>query len=147
MDLELQNRTVLVTGSHRGTGQVIARRFADEGARVLVHGFDESAARESAGSITGASAIWGDITTDDGADQVISQVAATTEHVDVLINNYGEAQRGKWTSADTEDWIRLYDINTLSVVRMIQGCMDRMPEGGRIVNLGTIGSTRPNRRT
>ena len=39
MDLQLANRTVLVTGSYRGTGLVIARSFVAEGAEVFVHGF------------------------------------------------------------------------------------------------------------
>ncbi len=55
-----------------------------------------------------------------------------------------EARRGKWSTTSTEDWIKLYDINTLSIVRMVQRFLPHLPDNGRIINLGTIGSTRPN---
>lgn len=137
MNLNLENKHVLVTGSHRGTGQVIADRFKEVGARVLYHSMGEP--KDPDGDL-----LWGDITTDSGADQVISQLRARTEGIDVLVNNYGEAKRGDWESSDSEDWHRLYDINTVSVVRMVQRCLPLMSKGGRIINLGTIGSTRPN---
>jgi NAD(P)-dependent dehydrogenase (short-subunit alcohol dehydrogenase family) len=55
---------------------------------------------------------------------------------------------GTWASLKTEDWIDVYQKNTLSIVRTIQTFIPDLKEStqGRIVNLGTIGSTRPNNR-
>ena len=146
MDLNLENKNVLITGSNRGTGNDIAKAFLEEGARVFVHslsdGGSESACEELANDL--AQPLWGDITTDEGANQVLAQYLSHESQLDVLVNNYGEARRGKWSTASTEDWIRLYDINTLSIVRMVQRFLPHIPDKGRIINLGTIGSTRPN---
>ena len=145
MDLHLENKNVLVTGGHRGTGFVIASRFLAEGANVFFHGFTAETAHKAVEDAGGGHAIWGDITTDEGAADVFSRFTTTANHLDVLINNYGEAQPGHWGTATTADWIRLYEINTLSVVRMIEHFLPTMQRGGRIINLGTIGSTRPNK--
>ena len=59
MNLDLENKTALVTGSHRGTGQIIAQTLLDEGAQVLVHGMTISQAQASveelAAQVQGAS--------------------------------------------------------------------------------------------
>ena len=74
MELGLKGRRALVTGSHRGTGEATARVLAKEGAHVLVHGFEAESAEAVAASIREAggeaSAVWGDLLTDDGAAEV-----------------------------------------------------------------------------
>ena len=93
MDLQLEGRRALVTGAHRGTGEVIARRLAEEGAQVLVHGFERADAERVAGTIPGARAVAGDLVDDAGADALWAE--ATREGpVQVLVNNYGRASRG-----------------------------------------------------
>lgn len=139
MDLGLNDKTVLVTGSNRGTGEVIADSFAAEGARVFYH--SPVAPTDTGGRLF----VWGDITTDEGAAQVHDQVLAQTDHLDILVNNFGKATRGKWQTSSTDDWIDIYQVNTLSAVRLIQHFTPGMPAGSRVINLGTIGSTRPNK--
>jgi len=73
VDLGLEGRTVLVTGSHRGTGLVIARAFLEEGARVCVHGFEVDQATAAVREIGGGSAVSGDIREDAGADALFAQ--------------------------------------------------------------------------
>ena len=140
MNLELKNKRVLVTGSYRGSGQIIAESFACEGARVFFHSLEQPADDLSENGTT----IWGDITTDTGADQVFQQVDAEVDCLDILVNNYGKATLAKWDSASIEDWMDIYEINTLSIVRMVQRFCPKMQKGGRVINLGTVGSTRPN---
>ena len=147
MELGLAGRRVLVTGSYRGTGAATARVLASEGAHVIVHGFELEAAEAVASGIRRdgcqASAVAGDIRTDDGAARVIEAVAA----VDVLVNNYGVAEGGSWQSP-TEDWVDLYQKNVLSAVRMTQGLVPGMREKGfgRVIFLSTIGTHRPAAR-
>jgi 3-oxoacyl-[acyl-carrier protein] reductase len=145
LDLRLKNKNVLVTGGYRGTGLIIASHFAQEGAHVFYHGFTEAQAKSAITAEGSGTPIWGDIRNDVGADQVASQFAHHADHIDVLINNYGEAKQGQWGKLTSADWLELYEINTLSIVRMIDRFLPGMPSGGRIINLGTIGSTRPNR--
>jgi len=144
MNLELSGHTALVTGSYRGTGYSIARHLLDEGAQVLVHGFDEDAARTAVASLGGGVPVAGDICTDAGADELLR--ACSGFPVDILVNNYGTAQAGDWTDSDAGAWIDAYEKNVLSAQRMIRRFLPglRANGWGRILNLGTIGSTRPN---
>lgn len=147
MDLQLQGRTALVTGSHRGTGEVIAHTLAREGATVIVHGLEAGTAEPVAAAIESV-AVSGDIRNDEGAAAVAAQVAEAGLQVDILVNNYGAAERGSWSESDPTQWIDSYQLNVLSAVRMVRAFKDAMIEQGwgRIVNLGTVGSTQPNAR-
>lgn len=146
MHLALEGHTALVSGSHRGTGLVIAARLAREGADVLVHGFEPGQAEAAVAEIGAGTPVTGDITSDAGADAV--QQACHGRHVDILVNNYGTADPGSWSDSTSADWVDAYQKNVLSAQRLISRFLPAMVAGGwgRIVNLGTVGSTRPNAR-
>ena len=69
--------------------------------------------------------------------------------VDILINNYGTADPGSWLDTDADDWVASYQKNVLSAQRLIRQLLPPMIEAGwgRIINLGTVGSTQPNARS
>jgi NAD(P)-dependent dehydrogenase (short-subunit alcohol dehydrogenase family) len=148
MDLGLKGRRALVTGAHRGTGAGIAAALAAEGAHVLVHGHEPGQADGTVGAILSAGhaaeAIAGDLMSDVGAEAI----ARAAGPVDILVNNYGLASRGTWDSAHEADWLDMYQRNVLSAARMARLLVPHMKtrSWGRIVNLGTIGSTRPAAR-
>ncbi len=148
MDLGIGGKCALVTGSYRGTGEVIARRLAQEDVTVFVHGFEAEQAERVADEIAQAVAVTGDITTDAGAGEVIDACLAKRSTIDILVNNYGTAGGGSWQSAAEAQWLDMYQKNVLSAQRMIVALLPGMREAGwgRIINLGTVGSTRPNRR-
>lgn len=148
MDLELAGRTALVTGSHRGTGQIIAARLAAEGVRVCVHGFTAEEARVACAAIGAGHPVGGDLTTDAGADALFAACLDAVGDIDILVNNYGTTSPGRWETADESAWLDMYQRNVLSAQRMIRRLMPAMRRRGwgRIVNLGTVGSTRPNSR-
>lgn len=144
MNLKLVGHTAIVTGGHRGTGLIIARHLLREGARVLVHGFTEKQAQTAIMELGDGIAVSGDICTDAGAKILID---SCLEHrVDILVNNYGTADTGDWLNSDSTAWIDAYEKNVLSAQRLIRGLLPAMKAQGwgRILNLGTIGSTRPN---
>ena len=146
MDLGLTGRTALITGSHRGTGAGIAQVLADEGARVIVHGFEEGQPDATVAAITeaggDASGLVADLATDDGVDAIRAELAA----VDVLVNNYGTPSRSSWTSMEawTDEWNR----NVLTGARCTQAAIVGMRERGwgRVIFLGTVGSRMPGDR-
>ena len=146
MELGLKGRRALVTGSHRGTGAVIAQRLAEEGADVVVHGFEPDQAAAVADTIAGAAAVHGDLMSDAGADAVWA-AANSDGPVSVLVNNYGRAGRGSF-ALDSGAWHEMYEENVLSAARLVRLALPPMQAAGwgRIINLGTIGSTRPNAR-
>lgn len=147
MDLDIGGKCALVTGSYRGTGEIIARRLAAEDVTVFVHGFETGQAEPIAEEIGQAVAVTGDITTDAGASQVIETCLAKRSAIDILVNNYGTAGGGSWESAGEAQWLDMYQKNVLSAQRMIRALLPGMRNAGwgRIINLGTVGSTRPNR--
>jgi NAD(P)-dependent dehydrogenase (short-subunit alcohol dehydrogenase family) len=147
MDLGLSGKTALVTASHRGTGAIIAARLLDEGATVLVHGFTRAEADRSRETIGGGIAVHGDITTQAGTE-VLFECCASAPPIDVLVNNYGTAGAGHWDDTDEAAWLDMYQRNVLSAQRLIRRLLPAMRDRGwgRIINLGTVGSTRPAAR-
>lgn len=150
MDLQLTNKYALVSGSNRGTGETIAGVLSREGAKVAVHSNEQGASAEVCEAINQAGgdaiAVWGDLTTDSGAQQVIKQTLTSFPQLDILVNNYGTASAGSWQKSSAEDWVEIYQRNVLSATRLIQGFLDSLKTNGwgRIINLGTIGSHQPN---
>ena len=71
-----------------------------------------------------------------------------SSHVDILVNNYGTVERSRWQDSSEQDWLLAYQQNVLSAQRLIQHFLPAMQQKrwGRIINLGTIGSTSPNSR-
>jgi NAD(P)-dependent dehydrogenase (short-subunit alcohol dehydrogenase family) len=152
VELELAGRHALVTGSSRGTGTAIVRALAAEGATVFVHGNgpgdQEAIAADLVAAGGVAHAVTGDIATDEGADQVIDGVSRHTAGLDVLVNNFGVPAAGRWGDAKPSDWVDVYQSNTLSAVRMIDRFVPAMRERrrGRVIQIATIGVTRPGHR-
>lgn len=152
MELGLRGKRALVTGSSRGTGAVIARVLAEEGATVVVHGNTDADQTKIAGDISSAGgvahAVTGDITTDDGAAIAVAATTALLGGLDILVNNFGQPSGGKWETADPADFVASYQVNALSAVRMIRAFVPGMRErgSGRVIQITTIGTTRPNAR-
>jgi 3-oxoacyl-[acyl-carrier protein] reductase len=152
MELGLENKRILVTGSSRGTGAAIVRFLARESATVVVHGNTEAdqgaIATEIRSSGGVAHAVTGDLATDEGAAQVVATVGGMVGGIDVLVNNLGQPSVGKWDNLESRDFIAAYQVNTLSAVRMIRAFLPGMRERrfGRVIQITTIGTTRPNAR-
>ena len=152
MNLGLEGRIALVTGSYRGTGAGIARVLAAEGATVLVHGLEPGHADGTVADIatTGGRAypVVGDIRTEAGTDDLLAAVHHVVATVDIVINNYGVAEGSDWESSDTATWHGSYDTNVVSAVRVTQAFLPdlRTAGWGRIVFVSTVGATRPGDR-
>lgn len=146
MDLGLNGRTAVVTGSYRGTGSAIATVLAQEGAHVFVHGFEEGQPDALVDQLVSAghsaAALVGDIASDDGARAMVAEVGS----VDILVNNYGAPGGSNWNSMET--WADEWNVNVLTGVRMVQECSASMREQGwgRIIFLGTVGIHQPSNR-
>ncbi|AFZ28387.1 dehydrogenase of unknown specificity, short-chain alcohol dehydrogenase like protein (plasmid) [Cylindrospermum stagnale PCC 7417] len=149
MDLQLQGKRVLITGSTSGIGEAIAKALAKEGARVVVHGRNEKEANRVAQEIAanggkGFVAI-GDLATDTGADESVDKALSILGAIDILVNNTGTYFMSGWMNSTSSQWVDLYNINVVSMVRTIQLLIPRMRElgWGRIINMASSVATQP----
>jgi NAD(P)-dependent dehydrogenase (short-subunit alcohol dehydrogenase family) len=134
MNLGLAGRRALVTGSNSGLGEAIARLLAAEGAHVVVHGRDAGRAHAVAEDIGAVAVAIGDLTTEEDADAV----AAVAGEIDILVNNAGGYDHVGWDGADPQTWVRTYELNVVSGVRMIRRLVPGMRERGwgRVIQIG-----------
>jgi 3-oxoacyl-[acyl-carrier protein] reductase len=145
MDLGLEGKRALVTGSTAGIGEAIARALAAEGVHVVVQGRRIEAAKAVAESIQdaggSASVAIGDLSTDAGANAV----AAAAGQIDILVNNAGIYDAKGWFTETADDWNRQYNVNVGSMVRLnnaiVPGMMER--KWGRVIAIASGVATRP----
>lgn len=141
MDYKLTGKRALVTGSSAGLGEAIARMLAGEGVHVIVHGRDETRTHAVVQKILAAGghaeAALGDLSTDEGADQVASMALAAGP-IDILVNNAGFYAHTSWSNTTTQDWLDVYNVNVVSYIRMIQRIVPTMKlqHWGRVINIG-----------
>ncbi len=136
MDLKLQNKTALVTGSTAGIGLEIARALAVEGARVIVTGRDQAKLDQAVESIraSGGKLVTGmltDVTTPEGAAALVQAVP----QVDILVNNLGIYESKPFAEISDADWMFYFDVNVLSGVRLARAYFPGMLERnwGRVI--------------
>lgn len=137
MDLQLTNKTALVTGSTAGIGFAIASLLADEGAAVILSGRSQGrvddairrlrSAKQNA-QVTGVAA---DLGTKEGVALLTSKVPV----VDILVNNLGIFEPKPFQDIADEDWLRFFEVNVLSGVRLSRFYLPAMlkQNWGRIV--------------
>jgi len=137
MKIDLSGKTALVTGSTAGIGHAIARGLAVSGAEVVVNGRTQGKVDAAIAAITRAvpgskvKGIAADVSTAEGCKALVKALP----DVDILINNTGVYEAKAFFDIPDEDWIRFFDINVMSGVRLSRAYMQGMLKRnwGRIV--------------
>jgi len=147
MDLHLTGKRALISGSSSGIGAECARRLAQEGCRVVVHGRDRACAEAVAQEIVlagGEAAVTtGDLERDEDAWQVAREALDAFGGIDILVNNAGLLVREDnpdWTTVPSSDWLRSFNINVVAAVRLAQKLVPPMIERGwgRVINFSSV---------
>jgi 3alpha(or 20beta)-hydroxysteroid dehydrogenase len=135
----LDGKVALVTGAARGIGAAIARRFAAEGARVLVTDADEEGVRQLAAEL-GASACGHDVTSEAAWEEVARWAVEMHDHVDVLVNNAGVFLAARLQDTTLEEFRRLQEVNQVGVFLGMRTIAPLMAQRGvgSIINLSSI---------
>lgn len=159
MDLELNGKRALVTGSSSGIGAAIARVMAAEGVTVMVHGRDEAKTRAVADGLiasgANASHVTGELSLEEDCAKVAQATLDAFGGVDILVNNAGgmaasnrpdstaESFNRPWLQTPWDDWRWTYEQNVGSSVRLIQALAPGMIERGwgRIINISSASAT------
>jgi NAD(P)-dependent dehydrogenase (short-subunit alcohol dehydrogenase family) len=136
MDLKLTGKLALVTGSTAGIGYAIAAALANEGARVIVNGRSKAAVDAAVSSIKSSHGsdvlgFAGDLSTPEAAQALSKQFP----NIEILVNNLGIFEPKPFEEIPDEDWMRLFDVNVMSGVRLARLCLPAMKSAnwGRII--------------
>ena len=137
MDLQLTGKMALVTGSTAGIGYAVAVALAQEGTHIILNGRTadrvEKAAKTLLKTVPAASinTLAVDLGTAAGADEAVRQFP----QVDILVNNLGIFEPKQFEQITDRDWIRFFEVNVLSGVRLSRHYLPKMREAnwGRII--------------
>ena len=137
MDLQLNDRLALVSGSTAGIGFAIANGLAREGARVIVNGRTDDRVKTAIERIRSHNAgaklegIAVDLGSAAGADEVVRRFP----EVEVLVNNLGIFEPKPFEQISDEEWFRFFEVNVMSGVRLSRAYVPLMKKRnwGRIV--------------
>jgi NAD(P)-dependent dehydrogenase (short-subunit alcohol dehydrogenase family) len=136
MDLKLEGKSALVTGSTAGIGFAIAKALAAEGARTIVNGRSEESVERALSELAPAAkgevlGFAGDLSLESTAEKLVE----AHPRVDVLVNNLGIFEPVPFEEITDGDWRRFFEVNVLSGVRLSRAYLPSMKERdwGRII--------------
>jgi NAD(P)-dependent dehydrogenase (short-subunit alcohol dehydrogenase family) len=149
MELKLHGKRALVTGSSSGIGEAIAKMLAKEGALVVIHGRNDhelsrvkSDIIEDGGTVH---AVRGDLGYDDQAQAVAQDALKAFGGIDILVNNAGAYHLSDWMKTEPAEWLELFNINVISMIRMIHWLVPQMKKNGwgRVIQTASVAGSHP----
>lgn len=143
MSQPLNGKIALVTGASRGIGAAIAQRLAADGAELVLHyGSGREEAEALAATLRDAGrkvhVLQADLSAVDGGQRLVAGlVALKLPRIDVLVNNAGVAVYADLAGTSADDFEKLVSVNMRSLFFVTQGVVPLMPNGGRVIHVGT----------
>lgn len=139
---EMNGLSAIVTGGNSGIGAATAKLLAERGANIAV--LDRELSRQS--TYFGVEA---DVTDDNAVRAGVEKVKQHFGKIDVLINNAGIGAQGTVEENSDDEWMKVFNVNVLGIVRMTRACLPYLREShfASVVNTCSIVATAglPNR--
>lgn len=141
--MRLQDKTAVITGSTKGIGLAIARKFLRGGAKVVINGRDASrlsAAQKELSSLGEARAVQGDASDAGVAKELASACAQSFGRIDILVNNAGITKGQRIQDITEEDWDSIMRVNLKGTFLCAKAVLPDMMErnSGNIINLSSL---------
>ena len=139
MDLGLESKRCLVTGSTGGIGLETVRLLAAEGARVVTCG------RRDAPGIGEIAHVAADLSQVGEPERAVSVAVEALSGLDVLVNNVGIARHARFEDVADDEWDAYWQLNVMSYVRAIRAALPLLRDGGgAVVNVSSTAGKRPS---
>ncbi|MAO65388.1 MAG: ketoacyl reductase [Balneola sp.] len=150
MDLEINDKTALVTGGSKGIGYGIAEALAKEGCELIICARHQEELEEAADQLRGYGSnvlsVVADLTKSSDIDRLVAEAQKEFGTIDILINSAGTiGQNGTFEETPLDEWRSLFDLNLFAVVELTQKIIPAMQEQqwGRIINVSSENGTQP----
>ena len=140
MTRKLSGKIALVTGGSAGIGLGIAKRFAEEGARVFITGRRQSELDKAVTAIGGATAVPGDISNLDDLDRIYETIKARAGRIDVLAVNAGYYEFGSFGEITEEHFDKIFNTNVRGLLFTVQKALPLLTESASVILTGSIAS-------
>jgi 3-oxoacyl-[acyl-carrier protein] reductase len=143
MDLGLKDKVAIVTGAARGLGAAIARRLAEEGAKVVITDILEERARQTTEALRtegfAVHCVVGDITKAADVQRLADETIATFGGVHILVNNAGFPRDKYLVKMSEEDWDLVMNVMLKGAFLATRSVMPKMIEQGwgRVINISS----------
>ncbi len=142
--MDVEGKVAIITGASQGIGMATARRFAAEGAKVVLaaRSFDKlsSLADELHGQGRDALPLPADMRNKAAVERMAEQAFQHYGRIDILINNAGQAAAGTVAEVNEDDFRQIIDLNVFGCVYAIQAVVPKMRQtgGGLIINISSM---------
>jgi 3-oxoacyl-[acyl-carrier protein] reductase len=153
MDLGIEDRVAIVTGSSRGIGRAIARGLSIEGVDVVICARKEGPLKEAADEISRESgrrvvAVRTDLAIEGDISGLVEKTIDLFGRVDILVNNTGGPPAGRFDEISSDDWNKSVELILMSVQRICSLVIPHMRKNGwgRIINMTSIAAKQPLER-
>jgi NAD(P)-dependent dehydrogenase (short-subunit alcohol dehydrogenase family) len=142
--MKLENKVAIITGGGRGIGEIYAKRYAWEGAKVVVADViidnAQKVAREIQAEGGQALPLHTDVASETSTLEMAEQTVARFGAIDILVNNaaaYYELRRVPWDEWTSEEWNKQWTVNVVGTWLCIKACVPHMKKrgGGKIINV------------
>ena len=141
MSKRLEGKIAVITGGGSGIGEAISRRFASEGAQIIILDINDEQAKNVADSINGK-CFQCDISDSGSVESVFKKITDDGPCPDILVNNAGIAHIGNATNTDPDDFDRVMSVNVRGPYLCMRAMIPLMVGngGGSILNLASVAS-------